>query len=120
MGDTADLTGWDGYRNSESHSNHEDMDGSKSASGYWQEMWSQNENGKPAAEIFGRGESFTDVFNNDKYADRRDDNLYYPFASKPDWEMASFLLRSTLSMAAIDEFLSLELVRLFLLSFYGK
>jgi len=28
-------------------------------------------------------------------------NLYYPFASKQDWEMASWLLRSGLSMAAV-------------------
>jgi hypothetical protein len=37
-------------------------------------------------------------------------NLYYPFASRDEWELAAFLLRSDLSLASIDSFLSLKLV----------
>jgi len=37
-------------------------------------------------------------------------NLYYPFASWPEWELASFLLKSGLSMVVMDEFLKLQIV----------
>ncbi|KAJ3904129.1 hypothetical protein F5879DRAFT_1010080 [Lentinula edodes] len=37
-------------------------------------------------------------------------NLYYPFASRPEWETASFLLNSSLSMQEIDIYLKLDLV----------
>jgi hypothetical protein len=61
-----------------------------------------------AADIYGRGQTFMDRFNADVYAQHRESNVYYPFASKQDWEIANFLERSSLSMAAIDKFLSLE------------
>ncbi|KAG1744791.1 hypothetical protein EDB19DRAFT_1591983, partial [Suillus lakei] len=41
----------------------------------------------------------------------------YPFASKEEWEIGDFLLRSPLSMAAIDVFLKLPLVQKLCLSF---
>ena len=53
-------------------------------------------------------------FDNDRFFNEHNDNLYYPFASRDEWELASFLLYSNLSMAAIDRFLSLKLVRSFL------
>ncbi|KAG1775072.1 hypothetical protein EV702DRAFT_1199669 [Suillus placidus] len=52
-----------------------------------------------------------------KYIAKTICNLYYPFASHQDWELGSFLLCLSLSMAAIDEFLGLELVKALLLSF---
>jgi hypothetical protein len=51
-----------------------------------------------------------DLFDDDEYAENREMNLYYPFASQPEWELASFLLKSGLSMVAIDEFLKLQMV----------
>ena len=69
-----------------------------------------------ASQVYGRGETFMEVFDADVNAENRKDNLYYPFASRQEWQMASFLLRSSLSITAVDEFLSLELVRLFLQS----
>jgi hypothetical protein len=69
-----------------------------------------------ASQVYGRGETFMEIFDADINAENRRDNLYYPFASRQEWQMASFLLRSSLSMDAIDEFLSLELVGLFLQS----
>ncbi|KAG0692530.1 hypothetical protein DFH29DRAFT_1008510 [Suillus ampliporus] len=51
-----------------------------------------------------------DLFDTDEYADCRKDNLFYPFASRNEWEVADFLLRSSLSMAAINEFLALSMV----------
>lgn len=63
-----------------------------------------------AAQTYGKGSTFMDEFDDDEHAAMREDNLYYPWASRPEWELASFLLRSSLSMAAIDQFLSLDLV----------
>jgi hypothetical protein len=60
--------------------------------------------------VYGRGETFMDQCDKDRFAERRNAHLYYPFASRDEWELASFLLRSRLSMAAVDRFLKLELV----------
>ena len=61
------------------------------------------------------GQTFMKTFNEDQFvAIQESDNLYYPFADHPEWDMAEFLLTSCLSMADIDHFLSLRLVsRLF-------
>ena len=57
------------------------------------------------------GTKFLDAFDEDSFAEiHNSDNLYYPFADHPEWELAEFLLTSSLSMAAIDYFLSLLLV----------
>ena len=56
------------------------------------------------------GKTFMDLFDEDLYAEYRAANLYYPFASQEEWQLASFLLKSGLSMSAIDEFLKLDLV----------
>ena len=45
-----------------------------------------------ASEIYGKGKTYMDLF--DEYAGNREMNLYYPFASQPEWELASFLLKS--------------------------
>ncbi|KAG2158271.1 uncharacterized protein EDB93DRAFT_1238045 [Suillus bovinus] len=63
------------------------------------------------------GSTFWDVFNADEFAEYRKDNLFYPFASKEEWEVADYLLRSSLSMAAIDEFLRLHMIQNLQLSF---
>jgi hypothetical protein len=63
------------------------------------------------AKVFGRGHTFMDQFDNDDFASaRRQGHIYYPFASRDEWELASFLLRSNLSLADTDRFLKLELV----------
>jgi hypothetical protein len=63
-----------------------------------------------AAQTFGRGKTFMDLFDADSHAEKRRQHPYYPFASKAEWGLASFLLRSNLSMDSIDKFLKLELV----------
>ena len=70
-----------------------------------------------ASKIFGSGPTFIDNFDNDQFSKERQVHSHYPFASKDEWHMASFLLRSGLSMAAMDQFFKLELVR-DLLSFH--
>ena len=54
--------------------------------------------------------TFMDEFDHDQYAGERIENLYYLFTSRDEWDFAAFLLRSDLSMASIDLFLSLNLV----------
>ena len=61
--------------------------------------------------MYPGGKIFMDQFFSDKYSRFQRENLYYPFASESDWQLVSWLLRSHLSMAAIDTFLLLELVR---------
>ena len=69
-----------------------------------------------ATQTYGKGSTFMNGFDGDKYAAMRKENLYYLWASQPEWELAAFLLRSSLSMAAINKFLSLDLMSLFMLS----
>jgi hypothetical protein len=64
------------------------------------------------SEVFGQGDTYMDLFDQDEYAERRKLIPYYPFASQPEWEMVSYLLKSGLSMTATDEFLKLQLVSL--------
>lgn len=70
-----------------------------------------------SADTFGYGKTFLENFEKDDYAQERRKQLYYPFASRNEWEMASFLLRSHISMVAIDRFLKLEMVSVRLLKF---
>ena len=63
-----------------------------------------------ASKIFGSGPTFIDNFDNDEFSKERQVHSHYPFASKDEWQLASFLLRSGLSMAALDLFFKLELV----------
>ena len=67
-----------------------------------------------AAKGYGAGMTFMQQFESDQFSEERKQNLYYPFASRSEWELAAFLLRSGLSMAAVDTFLSLTLVRIVL------
>ena len=62
------------------------------------------------SEAFPGGKSFMDAFQEDQYAEERKQNLYFPFASREEWQFASWLLRSRLSLAAIDSLLALDIV----------
>lgn len=63
-----------------------------------------------AGHVFSRSDGFMDHFHADKFSDERSQNMFYPFSSKGEWQIASFLSRTGLSMRFIDEFLSLDLV----------
>ena len=57
------------------------------------------------------GTTFLDIFDEDRFMEiRNSNNIYYPFANRPEWELAEYLLTSGLSMATINHFLSLLLV----------
>ncbi|RDB30301.1 hypothetical protein Hypma_007131 [Hypsizygus marmoreus] len=71
-----------------------------------------------ASQTYGTGPTFMDKFAHDVHANEREQVLYYPFSSRDEWEMASYLIRSSLSMAAIDRFLKLSLVKQLQLSFH--
>lgn len=60
--------------------------------------------------IFPSGRTFMDQFKEDQFAEQRRENIYYPWASKQEWAFALWLLRSQLSMVAIDNLLSLNIV----------
>jgi hypothetical protein len=65
----------------------------------------------PGAGItYGRTTSFMDRFNSDQHSGSRVENVYYPFAGKDEWELASFLHSSGLSMRKVDDFLKLKMV----------
>jgi hypothetical protein len=44
-----------------------------------------------AGQTFGKSPGFMEVFDSDVHADMRKENIYYPFTSKGEWEIASFL-----------------------------
>lgn len=77
------------------------------------EGWEYQTNFQGASATFGMSQTFMDAFDTDTFAKERLDNIYYPFASREEWALASFLIRSNLSMAAMDELLSLSLVSYF-------
>ena len=63
-----------------------------------------------AGKTYGEASTFLDRFNNDQYGPFHATNMYYPFLNEAEWELASFLLSSDLSMRKIDELLKLKLV----------
>ena len=63
-----------------------------------------------AGQPLGRGFTFMDQFDSDRFSDLRTENLYYPFSSRLDWEVGAWLLRSGLSMSAVNDFMNLEIV----------
>lgn len=63
-----------------------------------------------ASTTYGKGSDFMDRFHMDEYAKDRHENTHYPFLSKAEWELASFLQQSDLSMVNIDHFLRLSIV----------
>ena len=63
-----------------------------------------------AAKVYGCGSTFMDIFHMDQYSWDHLDNVFYPFASKQDWELASWLTHANLSIRLIDDFFSLQLV----------
>ncbi|KAJ7659007.1 hypothetical protein B0H17DRAFT_1171830 [Mycena rosella] len=72
---------------------------------------------KGAAQKYGQDKTFMEAFNRDTYAKERRTNIYYPFASVEEWEIASFITRSNMTVAATNEFLKLRLTANINLSF---
>ncbi|KAI5988015.1 hypothetical protein EDD15DRAFT_2199192 [Pisolithus albus] len=70
-----------------------------------------------SSEVFPGGKSFMDTFHEDQYSSERRSNLYFPFASQQEWQFASWLLHSRLSLTAIDSLLALGILQGIPLSF---
>ena len=66
-------------------------------------------------EIHGHGPTFMDRFNSDEHSYHCENLPFYPFTSQEEWELASFLLHSDLSMSKLDEFLKLAMVCYYML-----
>ncbi len=65
------------------------------------------------------GTVLEEIRKSDQFAEQRWGNIYYPFASKEDWEVAAWLIESGLSMGEIDKFLKLAFVsRIFMAQRY--
>ncbi|KAJ3990688.1 hypothetical protein F5050DRAFT_1538775, partial [Lentinula boryana] len=65
----------------------------------------------------GTRKTVLDDFNGDQYAGERTQNLYFPFSSRMEWKLAYWLLKSSLSLGEIDQYLNLELTKRNHLSF---
>ncbi|KAG6370388.1 hypothetical protein JVT61DRAFT_12109 [Boletus reticuloceps] len=65
---------------------------------------------------FPGSKSFMDNFRQDKYAAEQRENLYFPFASREEWQFTSWLLQLCLSLSAINSLLSLDIVHMIFLS----
>jgi len=63
-----------------------------------------------AAKAFSGGSTFLNKSKVDQFNECRSSNIYYLFASRGEWQMGLWLLRSGLSMSTINAFLSLDLV----------
>ncbi|KAF9029704.1 hypothetical protein BDZ89DRAFT_1132820 [Hymenopellis radicata] len=70
-----------------------------------------------AATGYGAGHTVMDDFKNDKFSGHRVFNLYYPFASKDEWLVGVFLLRSSMTVTELDAFFKLPLISKLGLSF---
>ena len=60
--------------------------------------------------ICGSSPGFVDLLNTDLHAEKRRENLYYPFSSKAEWGLALWLLCLGFLMRAIDDFLGLPIL----------
>jgi hypothetical protein len=60
--------------------------------------------------VFGQDQGFIDKFHADKFSEQCTENLYFPFVSRDEWELAAFLTQTNLSMKVIDRFHALALV----------
>ncbi|KAG0694251.1 hypothetical protein DFH29DRAFT_1006510 [Suillus ampliporus] len=58
---------------------------------------------------FEHGYTFLSLFDSDENSIYCKTNLYYPFSSRREWQVAAWLLHSGLSMGKIDSFLALEM-----------
>jgi hypothetical protein len=61
---------------------------------------------------FGPGRNLLQAMEGDEYGEQRKQNLFYPFSSRAEWELASWLSQGSLSQKAIDDFLQLDYVSL--------
>ncbi|KIK14429.1 hypothetical protein PISMIDRAFT_38112, partial [Pisolithus microcarpus 441] len=64
-----------------------------------------------ASANYRRGYTFMDAFDADPFLLEHQHNLFYLFSSGAEWKFASWLTNSGLSMATIDECLSLDVIK---------
>jgi hypothetical protein len=59
---------------------------------------------------FGCGANLLQAMEMGKHAEERKQNIFYPFVSHAEWELASWLSKGLLTQKSIDQFLRLEFV----------
>jgi hypothetical protein len=64
-----------------------------------------------AAQTQDGDDAFMNRFHQDEHADKRTDNLYYPFASPDEWQMVQWMTSANLSVQETNRFLKLRMVR---------
>lgn len=64
--------------------------------------------------IYGKGDTLLETLRADEHERRREHAMYYPFADEGEWELAKFLA-GHLTQTAINKFLHLKWVHIFLL-----
>ncbi|KJA17834.1 hypothetical protein HYPSUDRAFT_145923, partial [Hypholoma sublateritium FD-334 SS-4] len=57
------------------------------------------------------GKNLLQSINDDQFADIREDNPYYPFANKDEWELVKWMTDASLTQQQIDAFLRLGYVK---------
>lgn len=101
------------YNNSETLNNAPSVDrlaGNNQPADSSESPYIQTYNG--AGVWYKKGTTFMDSFDNNPFSEEQKANVFYPFFSQSDWEIGSWLFNSGLSIATINKFLLLELVRL--------
>jgi hypothetical protein len=63
-----------------------------------------------AGHIFANPGSFMENFHTDQFSEEHSQNPFYPFSSRGEWQLVSFLSWVELSMRFINEFLSLDFI----------
>ena len=57
------------------------------------------------------GQNLLQAIHDDRFADHRKENPYYPFADKAEWELVKWMTDASLTQQQIDTFLKLSYVQ---------
>lgn len=103
--DTMDVVDDDADDDDERYYPEMDVDGPPAEANSYREYF------PGAAMAADGGETFLNKFHADEHADKRRIHPFYPFATRGEWQIASWFIRRNISVAATDEFLKFDQVR---------
>lgn len=66
------------------------------------------------------GTNLLQKMDKDQFAEERQENIYFPFASRMEWDLASWLSTGGLSQKEVDSFLKLDYVSFLLLDLIDR
>lgn len=73
-------------------------------------IFEKEEHPAPTAKSFFAGTNLLQKIDRDRLAPYRTNNIFYPFADREEWELVSWMIKSSLSNRQIDSFLHLRFV----------